>query len=178
MNKTQLWRRRKLDSTLKPTDCSRPRPQTLLLRPKRVVVVVAGVVSKIRAEYETLAQEDKNLERTFKNRKDFAEHEQYIDALFRLYKKRSKRAVGQEQGQQLSKEDCPEGLDASVWKRFLELRDQKIAFEAVVRAKAAELAEGTGFVQQRVRAEEQHARLVEDARNTLDTISANRDDES
>ncbi len=52
------------------------------------------VVAKIQQEYEALVAEDKGLERLFRQRKDLLEYEQYIDALFKLYKRRPKKATG------------------------------------------------------------------------------------
>jgi hypothetical protein len=118
------------------------------------------------------------MEKSFKHRKELSEADQHIDALFKLYKRRPKKATGAVQPGDpsllLTKDDCPDGLDPVVWRRFNELRDQKIAFEAVVRAKASELADATAFLQHRAAEEELHARKMDEAVSVITSLQQER----
>ena len=51
-------------------------------------------------------------------------------------------------------DDCPEGLDAPIWKRFVDLREQKLQLEGSIRAKTSELADASAFLQRRAEEEE------------------------
>jgi hypothetical protein len=51
-------------------------------------VQVAGAV---QAEYDVLVAEDKALEKSFRQRKELAEAEPFMDTLFKMYKRRAKK---------------------------------------------------------------------------------------
>ncbi len=45
----------------------------------------------MQAEHDALVVEDKALEKSFKQRKEFADAEPFIDVLLKMYKRRSKK---------------------------------------------------------------------------------------
>eukprot|EP00730_Choanoeca_flexa_P000136 TRINITY_DN10061_c0_g1_i4.p1 TRINITY_DN10061_c0_g1~~TRINITY_DN10061_c0_g1_i4.p1 ORF type:complete len:1577 (+),score=430.93 TRINITY_DN10061_c0_g1_i4:116-4846(+) len=125
----------------------------------RTVVQASNMVNSIQEEYNQLVQADKQLEKTFKTRKDLSQADAFVDVLFRLYRRRPKRYAHGMDVPELTKErDCPEGLDDHLWKVFLKIRKQKIASEQIMMAKGVELAGAKSFLQRR-QAEEKEAAL-------------------
>ena len=117
--------------------------------------------------------EDKALDKGFKQRKEFADQEQFIDQLYKLYRRRQKKAVVDEAP--IAKADeCPEGLDAGVWKRFVELRDQKLALEGSIRSKGNELAEATSYLQRRAAEEDYYITKIDSATRTQRALQDER----
>lgn len=117
---------------------------------------------------------DKHLERSFKQRREFADQEAFIDILFKLYRRRPKRRAEVYDVPPLDKDlDCPEGLEDAVWNKLVQAREQKIESERGVRAKAAEVAELNGFYQRRATL---GAELDDQIHGFMDELSNLRDE--
>lgn len=119
-------------------------------------------MEEVRDQYDLLAAEDKEMDKTFK--KDFADCEPYVDALYKLFRKRPRgqqkhktmveTVVGNPKSQDLfsvrpssssmmrEPEDpmteldsaiyMPEGLEAFLWEKFLAHRHKKVDSESRV----------------------------------------------
>ena len=59
----------------------------------QTTVLLLQIVGKVQSEYDALVAEDKALEKGFKSRREFVDQEQFVDVLFKLYKRRSKKPV-------------------------------------------------------------------------------------
>eukprot|EP01135_Chromosphaera_perkinsii_P008931 Nk52_evm41s1524 gene=Nk52_evmTU41s1524 len=121
----------------------------------------------LKEQLELLNQEDKALDRQFK--RDFADQEAFFDILTKLFKRRPKQTKNSQirtstldtSGDPMgfvesaiatntleesinmvdSAADMPEGIDASVWDKFLDARNDKIKFEFDLKKKQAEYQE-------------------------------------
>lgn len=129
----------------------------------RALQAASKLVQAVEQEYNEIAKEDKAMEKSFKARKELADQEAFMDVLFRIYRRRPKRwgADNVELAPLEKEKDCPEGLDDVIWRKFLNIRDQKIAHERILHAKAAELADAGSFLKRRKEEDEQAARAVE-----------------
>lgn len=118
-------------------------------------------MEEVKEQYDLLAAEDKEMDRTFK--KDFADCEPYVDQLYKLFRKRPrgqkhKTMVESVVGNPLSQDlfslrrsssgtiregenplaeldhvsYMPEGLEASLWERFVQHRHRKVESESKV----------------------------------------------
>lgn len=118
-------------------------------------------MEEVREQYDLLAAEDKEMDRTFK--KDFADCEPYIDQLYKLFRRRPRgqkhktmveSVVGNPKSQDLfslrpsssgmTREGenpmaeldtvgyMPEGLEPSLWERFIAHRHKKVDSESRV----------------------------------------------
>lgn len=115
------------------------------------------IVEGIQEQYDTLASEDKEIEKSFK--KDFADCEPFVEQLYKLFRKRPRRIkptgdssfYGESKSQNpfvqrptspLNVKDLmveldqaahmPEGVEASVWERFVACRHKKVDSETKV----------------------------------------------
>ena len=117
-----------------------------LLQTSRALTKASNLVKEVQAEHDALAKEDKALDRGFKQRKELAGCEPYLDALLRVYRRRPKGyGLDVELPALDMAQDCPDGMEEAKWKQFVVLHKQKVALERQVQAKSAELLAAKAF---------------------------------
>lgn len=132
-------------------------------------------VADCQAEYDALVAQDKQLEKGFRTRREFADCGPIIDILFKLFKKRPKRHITDFAVPPLDKAtDCPEGLDDSLWNKVVELRQQKIESESALRFKMSELADLTAFLNKRLTVDEELSKKLEETQVALSNRAEQR----
>jgi hypothetical protein len=140
-----------------------PPPPLSQIKLGNIISEAKGKVDEVRDQYDLLAAEDKELDRTF--RKDFADCEPYVDQLYKLFRKRprgqkhktmvesvagnpslksqdlfsvrpsSSGAVREGENPMTEMDNVvhmPEGMEMSVWERFIAHRHRKVESESKV----------------------------------------------
>lgn len=148
---------------------------------QRAVEAAQEVVGEFQSEYEAMVAADRQLDKSFKTRREFADCDAQIDALYRLFKRRPKRKPSANVEAReapvapLDREaDCPEGVSSYAWERLVELRTQKIQSEAAIRVKANELADMNAFLQRRVADRKNLDDAIQDALDELEALRRRR----
>ncbi|XP_054654462.1 cilia- and flagella-associated protein 43 [Dunckerocampus dactyliophorus] len=90
-------------------------------------------------KYDNIVTEDKALDKDF--RKEFSSlHKAMVDQLYKLFKRRPRGPKKHAMEELDAPRNMPEGLSATVWEKFCQVRKTKIDSEHNVKAKASSLA--------------------------------------
>uniref|UniRef100_A0A7S3CXA9 Uncharacterized protein n=1 Tax=Palpitomonas bilix TaxID=652834 RepID=A0A7S3CXA9_9EUKA len=163
---------------------------------KKALLDFTAEVDEAEQEYRHSVEEDKNMEKNF--RKDFQEFEEHFDYLFRHFRRALKQQRSQldvprqeslnpfrvydrddksERGGEASMEaelHCPEGLDPSVWERFLEVRTLKISSELRCHRQHAALVELNKFMSRLQKESDHYNQECDRLRNEIDAFNETR----
>ena len=139
------------------------------------------LVESSKEKFDILSAEDKSQEKAFL--REFADLTSVTkEHLLKLFKKRPKQKtnVNNEVIAPLTAaeadaglveldryENAPDGIDHSIWDRFVAFRRQKIALENSIRAKGAHISEMSMFYQNRVEEEEQARKQIDELNKVL-----------
>ncbi|EGD78508.1 hypothetical protein PTSG_09206 [Salpingoeca rosetta] len=133
------------------------------------------VVAEINEELGEAQHAEKQLEKSFRSRREFADLDSgTVDLLFRLFKRRPKRGQHRSSLAPLTDADRPQDIEDAVWARVVKLRDEKIESEIRVREKMAELAEAEEYLSRRREQETELVNAIESALYRLTELEQQR----
>eukprot|EP01147_Barroeca_monosierra_P003450 gene3450-6086_t len=144
--------------------------------PKAQAVQQALEITRtIAQELHAIQLSDKQLEKSFRSRKEFAELDSAtVDQLFRFFRK--KKSLSQAQLTEPKDFDRPDHVDDYIWSKVLKLRVEKYESEQRVLEKTQELDEAEAFLKRRKQEEAELSQEIERAMTRLSEVQKLKSD--